>query len=219
MAATVIGLIGSTFVLMALVLPNSGITAMDKGYAFAVLIMICAYISGFGLSWGPLGWVVTSEIFPLEIRSAAQSITVAVNLFMTFFIAQIFMAMLCHFKSGIFFFFAAWVVVMTGKTDFLFSAFSGQLLLKGFLGRKQSKEIHEIGSAFQSFKAANSTFGLIFQSAKVYDDKPVFLFIVSSLSPAGLPYSSRKRMERTPTPIRIPFNSIRDRSDRQRRET
>lgn len=67
--------------------------------------------------------------------------------------------------------------------------------------------------------AANSTFGLIFQSAKVYDDKPVFLFIVSSLSPAGLPYSSRKRMERTPTPIRIPFNSIRDRSDRQRRET
>ncbi|KAL0400963.1 UNVERIFIED_CONTAM: Hexose carrier protein HEX6 [Sesamum latifolium] len=86
---------------------------MDKGYAFAVLVLICAYISGFGLSWGPLGWVVTSEIFPLEIRSAAQSITVAVNLFMTFFIAQIFMAMLCHFKSGIFFFFAAWVVVMS----------------------------------------------------------------------------------------------------------
>ncbi|KAK4385151.1 Hexose carrier protein HEX6 [Sesamum angolense] len=77
MAATVIGLIGSTFVLMALVLVDrvgrrplfhvggiqmlvsqlmvGGFMAaklgdhgtMDKGYAFAVLIMICAYISDF----------------------------------------------------------------------------------------------------------------------------------------------------------------------------
>ncbi|KAL0400966.1 UNVERIFIED_CONTAM: Hexose carrier protein HEX6 [Sesamum latifolium] len=143
MAATVMGLIGSSFVLLALVLVDrigrrplfhiGGIQmlisqvlvggfmaaklgdhgSMEKGYALAILILICIYIAGFGLSWGPLGWVVTSEIFPLEIRSAAQSITVAVNLFMTFFIAQIFLAMLCHFKSGIFFFFAAWVVVMS----------------------------------------------------------------------------------------------------------
>ncbi|KAL0317623.1 UNVERIFIED_CONTAM: Hexose carrier protein HEX6 [Sesamum angustifolium] len=92
---------------------------MDKGYALGVLILICIYISGFGLSWGPLGWVVTSEIFPLEVRSAAQSITVAVNLSMTFIIAQLFMAMLCHLKSGIFFFFAAWVVVMSIFVYFL----------------------------------------------------------------------------------------------------
>ncbi|KAL0304087.1 UNVERIFIED_CONTAM: Hexose carrier protein HEX6 [Sesamum radiatum] len=92
---------------------------MEKGYALGVLILICIYISGFGLSWGPLGWVVTSEIFPLEVRSAAQSITVAVNLSMTFIIAQLFLAMLCHLKSGIFFFFAAWVVVMSVFVYFL----------------------------------------------------------------------------------------------------
>ncbi|KAK6132222.1 hypothetical protein DH2020_034042 [Rehmannia glutinosa] len=86
---------------------------MSRGYALAVLILICVYISGFGLSWGPLGWVVTSEIFPLEIRSAAQSIVVAVNLSMTFVIAQVFLAMLCHLRSGIFFFFGAWVLLMS----------------------------------------------------------------------------------------------------------
>ncbi|KAL8557540.1 hypothetical protein ACS0TY_004835 [Phlomoides rotata] len=87
--------------------------AISKGYALSVLVLICVYIAGFGLSWGPLGWVVTSEIFPLEIRSAAQSIVVATNLSMTFIIAQIFLAMLCNMKSGIFFFFGGWVIVMS----------------------------------------------------------------------------------------------------------
>ncbi|XP_057951949.1 hexose carrier protein HEX6 [Malania oleifera] len=87
---------------------------MEKGYAVVVLILICIYVAGFGWSWGPLGWLVPSEIFPLEIRSAGQSITVAVSFLFTFVVAQTFLAMLCHFKAGIFFFFGAWVVVMTG---------------------------------------------------------------------------------------------------------
>ncbi|KAI8031266.1 Hexose carrier protein HEX6 [Camellia lanceoleosa] len=57
---------------------------------------------------------VPSEIFPLEIRSAEQSINVAVSFLFTIIIAQTFLAMLCHFKSGIFFFFGGWVVLMTG---------------------------------------------------------------------------------------------------------
>ncbi|KAK6132220.1 hypothetical protein DH2020_034040 [Rehmannia glutinosa] len=149
LSATVTGVVGSTFTLITVVLVDElgrrhlfhfggvqmfvsqmligGIMAvklgdheaMEKGYALAVLILICVYISGFGLSWGPLGWVVTSEIFPLEIRSAAQSIVVAVNLSMTFIIAQVFLAMLCHLKSGIFFFFGAWVLLMSVFVYFL----------------------------------------------------------------------------------------------------
>ncbi|XP_059666917.1 hexose carrier protein HEX6-like [Cornus florida] len=86
---------------------------VSKGYALVVLILICVYVSGFGLSWGPLGWLVPSEIFPLEIRSAGQGITVAVSFVFTFIVAQTFLSMLCHLKYGIFFFFGAWVVVMT----------------------------------------------------------------------------------------------------------
>lgn len=86
---------------------------VSKGYAILVLVLICVYIAGFEWSWGPLGWLIPSEIFPLEIRSAGQSINVAVNFFFTVVSAQTFLAMLCHFKSGIFFFFGGWVVVMT----------------------------------------------------------------------------------------------------------
>ncbi|KAL6131815.1 hypothetical protein ACLB2K_070188 [Fragaria x ananassa] len=71
------------------------------------------YVAGYGWSWGPLGWLVPSEIFPLEIRSAGQSINVMVNFLFTFIVAQTFLAMLCHFKAGIFFFFGGWVMVMT----------------------------------------------------------------------------------------------------------
>ncbi|KAL0400969.1 UNVERIFIED_CONTAM: Hexose carrier protein HEX6 [Sesamum latifolium] len=87
---------------------------LSHRYSISVLILICVYIAGFGLSWGSLGWLVTSEIFPLEIRSVAQSINVATGFLFTFIVAQTFLAMLCHFKSAIFFFFAAWVALMTG---------------------------------------------------------------------------------------------------------
>ncbi|CAI7776383.1 unnamed protein product [Closterium sp. NIES-53] len=91
----------------------SGTGSLSSGYATAVVVVICVYVAGFAWSWGPLGWLVPSEIQPLETRSAGQSITVAVNFIFTFAVGQAFLSMLCHFKFGIFLFFAAWVVVMT----------------------------------------------------------------------------------------------------------
>ncbi|KAI4330544.1 hypothetical protein MLD38_028823 [Melastoma candidum] len=92
----------------------SGVAAgLPKWYAIVVVICICLYVSAFAFSWGPLGWLVPSEIFPLEIRSAAQSITVCVNMLFTFLVAQVFLAMLCHMKFGLFVFFAFFVGVMT----------------------------------------------------------------------------------------------------------
>uniref|UniRef100_A0A7N0RF33 Major facilitator superfamily (MFS) profile domain-containing protein n=1 Tax=Kalanchoe fedtschenkoi TaxID=63787 RepID=A0A7N0RF33_KALFE len=86
---------------------------LPKWYAIVVVLFICIYVAAFAWSWGPLGWLVPSEIFPLEIRSAAQSINVSVNMIFTFLIAQVFLNMLCHLKFGLFLFFAFWVVVMT----------------------------------------------------------------------------------------------------------
>ncbi|KAI3905024.1 hypothetical protein MKW92_000454 [Papaver armeniacum] len=86
---------------------------MTKSYAYLVIVFICVYVCGYSWSWGPLGWSVPSEIFPLEIRSAGQTIVVSTGMIFTFIIAQTFLAMLCHLKAGIFFFFGGWVFVMT----------------------------------------------------------------------------------------------------------
>ncbi|XP_051128038.1 sugar transport protein 13 [Andrographis paniculata] len=92
---------------------------LHHGYAIFVVILICTFVSSFAWSWGPLGWLIPSETFPLETRSAGQSVTVCVNLLFTFVIAQAFLSMLCHFKYGIFLFFSGWVLVMSFFVLFL----------------------------------------------------------------------------------------------------
>ncbi|KAG4972757.1 hypothetical protein JHK87_029578 [Glycine soja] len=92
---------------------------LSKGIAILVVVMVCTFVSSFAWSWGPLGWLIPSETFPLETRSAGQSVTVCVNLLFTFVIAQAFLSMLCHFKFGIFLFFSGWVLVMSVFVLFL----------------------------------------------------------------------------------------------------
>ena len=45
-----------------------------------VSLQIGLYSISFGFSWGPVGWLVPSEIHDLNTRSAGQSITVFVQL-------------------------------------------------------------------------------------------------------------------------------------------
>lgn len=86
---------------------------VSRMYACWVVIFICLYMAGFAWSWGPLGWLIPSEVFPLEIRSAGQSINVSMNMLITSINAQIFLTLLCHMKFGLFYYFAGWIVIMT----------------------------------------------------------------------------------------------------------
>ncbi|MCO5606034.1 hypothetical protein L7F22_060221 [Adiantum nelumboides] len=86
---------------------------LPQASAITVVVLICIFVAGFGWSWGPITWLLCSELFPLETRSAGQSIAVSANLVATFIIAQAFLSMLCSMKYGIFLFFAAWLIIMT----------------------------------------------------------------------------------------------------------
>ncbi|XP_068667781.1 sugar transport protein 8-like [Aristolochia californica] len=86
--------------------------SLDHGTAIWVVLLICLFVSGFAWSWGPLGWLVASEIFPLKTRAAGFSFAVSSNMLFTAVIAQSFLSMMCKMRAGIFFFFLAWIVVM-----------------------------------------------------------------------------------------------------------
>uniref|UniRef100_A0A0E0EPE9 Major facilitator superfamily (MFS) profile domain-containing protein n=1 Tax=Oryza meridionalis TaxID=40149 RepID=A0A0E0EPE9_9ORYZ len=99
--------------LIGVVFGTSGDGNISRALAVCIVVFICVYVAGFAWSWGPLGVLLPSEIFPLEVRPAGQSISVAVNMFCTFAVAEAFLPMLCHLRFGLFYFFSGWVLVMT----------------------------------------------------------------------------------------------------------
>ncbi|TFK33277.1 monosaccharide importer [Crucibulum laeve] len=44
-----------------------------------LIAFVCIYIAFFAISWGPVAWVITGEIFPLAIRAKGMSLSVASN--------------------------------------------------------------------------------------------------------------------------------------------
>ncbi|RVW75716.1 Sugar transport protein MST4 [Vitis vinifera] len=83
-----------------------------QGLAGLVVVLVCLFVMSFAWSWGPLGWLIPSETFPLEIRTSGFACAVSSNMLFTFIIAQAFLLMMCHMRAFIFFFFAAWIVAM-----------------------------------------------------------------------------------------------------------
>lgn len=81
--------------------------------AIGVLIVICVFVAAFAWSWGPLGWLVPSEIHTLDSRAAGMSVAVTTNFLFSFVIGQAFLSMLCAMEWGVFLFFASFVVIMT----------------------------------------------------------------------------------------------------------
>ncbi|KAK7410527.1 hypothetical protein VNO78_01370 [Psophocarpus tetragonolobus] len=100
-------------VTLAVVSGVHGTKKISKGNAILVLVLLCFYTAGFGWSWGPLTWLIPSEIFPVKIRTTGQSIAVAVQFITIFILSQTFLTMLCHFKFAAFLFYAGWIIIMT----------------------------------------------------------------------------------------------------------
>ncbi|KAI9047624.1 hypothetical protein LZ554_008337 [Drepanopeziza brunnea f. sp. 'monogermtubi'] len=64
-------------------------TAIPNSYAanMILIVFVCIYLAFFAASWGPVVWVVTSEIYPLKIRAKSMSISTASNWLLNFSLA------------------------------------------------------------------------------------------------------------------------------------
>lgn len=45
----------------------------------ALIALVCIYVGTFASTWGPVAWVVTGEIFPLNVRAKGISLSAASN--------------------------------------------------------------------------------------------------------------------------------------------
>jgi sugar porter (SP) family MFS transporter len=55
------------------------ISVSNKAGQQALIALVCIYIAAFASTWGPIAWVVTGEIFPLNVRAKAMSMSTASN--------------------------------------------------------------------------------------------------------------------------------------------
>ncbi|OEL26638.1 Sugar carrier protein C [Dichanthelium oligosanthes] len=72
--------------LMGATLGFTSTAAIPVAYAAATVVLMCVYIAGFPWSWGPLGWLVPSEVMPLEVRALLhlRRLLAAMTLFVAF---------------------------------------------------------------------------------------------------------------------------------------
>lgn len=76
-----IGMIVSQFV-VACVGVTAGRPELNNNVAVKTMIaFICIYIFFFASTWGPVGWVIVGEAFPLPIRARGVGIATSVNWF------------------------------------------------------------------------------------------------------------------------------------------
>ncbi len=87
----------------------------------ALLAMLC-YVASFAMSWGPICWVLLSEIFPNAIRSQAMALAVAAQWIANYLVSWTFPMMdkssylIEHFNHG----FAYWIYALMAILSALF---------------------------------------------------------------------------------------------------
>jgi len=72
-----------------------------------VIVFAVIFVVSFAYSWGPVVWVVCSELFPVRARGKAAGITTATNWIFTTIIGAVFPTAQKASLSGCFFFFSA----------------------------------------------------------------------------------------------------------------
>lgn len=70
----IIGALGMAIFMFAL-----GFTFYFESVGFGALICMLGYVACFAMSWGPVVWVLLSEIFPNKIRGRAMAFAVAIQ--------------------------------------------------------------------------------------------------------------------------------------------
>ncbi|PFH51820.1 hypothetical protein AMATHDRAFT_141714 [Amanita thiersii Skay4041] len=74
-----IGAVGMTVCEFIVAIVGVTVPATNLAGQRVLIAFVCIYIAFFASTWGPIAWVITGEIFPLQVRAKAMSLSVASN--------------------------------------------------------------------------------------------------------------------------------------------
>jgi sugar porter (SP) family MFS transporter len=70
---------GCTLMLVALTVLSYSFGKKDSGFERIILLAMFLYIGGYQVGFGPISWLIISEVFPLSVRGPAISLAVQMN--------------------------------------------------------------------------------------------------------------------------------------------
>jgi len=116
---------------------------IHKAAAWLLLASCCLYFIGFALAWGAIPWVYPSEIFPMDVKEKALSLSVANQWIANFVIAKIVPPQIDVWKPGpTFFFYAGFILLDFVLVYFFFPETKGIPLeeMDTLFGRRMTKQ-------------------------------------------------------------------------------
>eukprot|EP01102_Stenamoeba_stenopodia_P002606 TRINITY_DN12466_c0_g1_i1.p1 TRINITY_DN12466_c0_g1~~TRINITY_DN12466_c0_g1_i1.p1 ORF type:complete len:729 (+),score=158.11 TRINITY_DN12466_c0_g1_i1:291-2189(+) len=117
---------------------------LSETIGWVVIVTMMVYFFMYGLSFGPVGWVLPSEIFPMKVRGQAMSVTCSFNYVINFVVALTFLDLVSAFgQVGAFYFYAG-------------VSFVGLIFVYVFVPETKGKTLEEIQSSL--FDQPTSTF-------------------------------------------------------------
>ncbi|XP_061586290.1 solute carrier family 2, facilitated glucose transporter member 8 isoform X2 [Cololabis saira] len=124
---------GVYFYLTAKLHPGAGLGAVSGDAApdlsWLALASMAVFISGFAIGWGPIPWLIMSEIFPVRVRGFASAAVVLTNWSMAFVVTKTFQDMVNLLSSaGTFWLFSSMCVVNVAFTVFFIPETKGRTL-------------------------------------------------------------------------------------------
>ena len=115
-------IIGALIMAVSMIALGSDFWLGGKG--MVALVSMLVYTAGFAVSWGPVTWVLLSEIFPNQIRGKAMALAVAMQWVANYLVSWTFPILdknpylVDHFKHG----FAYWIYGVMGVLAAVFMA-------------------------------------------------------------------------------------------------
>ena len=123
-----LGMCMSHIIIAAITGVYSDSFAAHKSAGWAGVAFVYIFIANFAYSWGPVGWVLPSEIMPLSIRSKAMSISTSANWMMNFVVGRATPSMIRDIRFGTYVFFAVFCLLAAGWVYFFVPETKGKTL-------------------------------------------------------------------------------------------
>ncbi|KAJ3019999.1 Plasma membrane low glucose sensor [Thoreauomyces humboldtii] len=129
----------------------------------ALIVFTCIFIYGFASSWGPGAWVVTTEVFPIRIRSKGVSLSTASNWFWNFILAFCTPYVVDHDKGN-----------LGPKISFIwaFFVFVGGVFVYFFVPETKGLALEDVDELFDSGIPARHSAGYIVKGRHSHSELP-----------------------------------------------